>query len=105
MTVRLGVSSMNSGAEPSLLETSTSFSRSWLETNPLPWRQVFFADTDKRRWDNPLVRYYGLREIPTTWLIDHRGVARNAAVDPAAMEPELRDLLLALRKELQERKN
>lgn len=72
----------------------------WLEEHPLPWRQIFVVDPEQRRFSNPIVQYYGVREIPSFWLADHEGIMRNTTVDPAAAEAEVRELLLALRAKL-----
>jgi peroxiredoxin len=73
----------------------------WLEEHPLPWKQVFFAQPEKRRWENPIAQYYGIRQIPTQWLVDHKGIVKNVNVSAAHLEPQLRDLLLALREDME----
>lgn len=72
----------------------------WLEEHPLPWKQIFFAEPEKRRWENPVAQYYGIREIPTMWLVDHKGVVQHAKLTAEQLDSSLRDLLLALREDL-----
>ncbi|HUG18791.1 MAG TPA: TlpA disulfide reductase family protein [Planctomycetaceae bacterium] len=72
----------------------------WLEEHPLPWKQIFFAEPEKRRWENPVAQYYGIREIPTMWLVDHKGVVQHAKIAAEQLDSPLRDLLLALREDL-----
>ncbi len=69
----------------------------WLDENPLPWRQIFCADKSQRRWDNPIVQYYGVRDIPAFWLVDHEGRVVSTTLEPATLENPLREKLLALR--------
>jgi thiol-disulfide isomerase/thioredoxin len=51
----------------------------FLADKPLPWPQVFFHEDEKRGWDNPLARRYGVDAIPRLLVIDREG--RLAADD------------------------
>lgn len=50
----------------------------FLESAQLPWTQIF--DPNHRRWDNEIVQYYGVRNIPTVWLVDPRGLVESTHV-------------------------
>lgn len=69
----------------------------WLEEHDLSWRQIFFAQKEQRGWRNLVAQFYGVKTVPTLWLVDHTGVVKDSQVDSAALEASLRDLLLALR--------
>ncbi len=63
----------------------------FLEKQGLNWSQVF--DPAHRRWDNTIVKHYGIRDIPTIWLVDHNGVVRDLFVDVEKLEPQVQQLL------------
>jgi hypothetical protein len=65
----------------------------FLANNSITWPQIFYADREKRRWNNPLVKYYGVRDIPMLWLIDRYGNVVNTLVDPGRLDEEIRALL------------
>ena len=65
----------------------------FLEKNALPGVHVFHADRAKRRWNNPLVQHYGVRDIPALWLVDQQGTVTDTQVDPEKLEGQLRQLL------------
>ena len=66
----------------------------FLEKNELPWQQnIFYSEPSKRRWENPLVKYYGVHNIPALWLVDRNGIVVDTMVDPARLESEIRRLL------------
>lgn len=70
-------------------ETATDF----LQENSWHWPQIFFPDPEKRRWDNPVVKYYGIRDIPTLWLIDQQGIVVDTTVDIDQLDNQVRRLL------------
>ena len=43
--------------------------RNYLKEHKIPWRQVYSG----KRWDSPIAQQYGIRNIPTGWLIDRDG--------------------------------
>lgn len=43
--------------------------RDYLKKYEIPWRQVYSG----KRWDSPIAQQYGIRNIPTGWLIDRDG--------------------------------
>jgi hypothetical protein len=73
---------------------------SWLEEQGVGWRQIFFVNKEERSWRNPVAQYYGVRKIPTLWLVDHNGVVQEADVNVDSLEELLRVQLLGLREKL-----
>ena len=43
--------------------------REYLEVCDIPWRQIFSG----KGWDSPIAKQYGIRGIPSLWLIDREG--------------------------------
>jgi thiol-disulfide isomerase/thioredoxin len=65
----------------------------YLEKSKIGWPQIFYANRSKRRWDNPVVKYYAIRNVPTLWLVDANGKVIDADADPKKLEPKVRSLL------------
>lgn len=65
----------------------------YLNENQWTWPQLFDSSTEKRRWKNEVVKYYGVRNIPLVWLIDAQGVVVNAQADVENLEEQLLPLL------------
>ena len=76
----------------------------FLEKHPLPGRQIFYPEPEKRRWDNPIVRYYGIRNIPAYWLVDRQGIVLDVFVNPAELDKRLPALLKAAASKKQPKK-
>ena len=53
------------------LDEDESAIDAYLEKTTLPFQHVF--DPDNRRWDNQIVKYYGVRGMPQYWIVNHRG--------------------------------
>ncbi len=49
----------------------------FIKTHQVPGSHIFFPEEDQQRWDNPLVRYWGVLDIPTVWIVDPNGVVVN----------------------------
>ena len=43
--------------------------RDHLKKHEIPWRQVYSG----KRWDSPIAQQYGIRNVPSGWLIDRDG--------------------------------
>ena len=43
--------------------------REYLKVCDIPWRQIFSG----KGWDSPIAKQYGIRGIPSPWLIDREG--------------------------------
>ena len=70
----------------------------FLENRPLAWHHIFYSDKKHRRWDNLVVKHYGVREIPLMWLVDHQGKVTSENVQVEELEKEVRRLLTESRK-------
>jgi peroxiredoxin len=57
----------------------------FLEEHVVPGVQIFHPEPDSRRWNNPIVRHYGIREIPMLWLVDHNGIVIDTHADPSRL--------------------
>ena len=66
---------------------------SFIKQHGFSWPTIFYIDPAKRRWNNPLVRYYGIREIPMYWLVDKQGVVAETQVNPAEADAKIQELL------------
>ncbi len=64
----------------------------FLEEHPLDWPQIFFSEREKRGWNNPLAAYYGIRELPSLWLIDRNGKVVSVLLKPAQLAQALAEI-------------
>lgn len=71
----------------------------YLDKADLPWKNIF--DPAHRRWDNKIVAYYGIRSIPTFWLVDHKGIVKLMTSDASQLDEQIKNAMLAVRDELQ----
>ena len=65
----------------------------FLEKAKISWPQIFHTDRAKRRWDNPVAKYYAIRDLPTFWLVDRRGVVIDNNVQTSTLDAQLRKAL------------
>lgn len=65
----------------------------YLAKSKIGWPQIFYANRAKRRWDNPIVKYYAIRSVPTLWLVDANGRVVDTDADVKKLEPKVRSLL------------
>ncbi len=82
------------------LDDEKSTVDAFLRSNDLPWPNIFYSERTKRRWENPLVKYYGVRNMPMLWLIDRNGIVVDTMVDPAQLETEVSRLQGPARRDL-----
>jgi peroxiredoxin len=67
--------------------------QAFLKTHGFTWPNIFYTDQNKRRWNNPMVRYYGVREIPPYWLVNQQGVVVDTQVNLQNAEEQIQKLL------------
>ncbi len=67
--------------------------QSFVEQNSLTWPQIFFSHPEKRQWNNPIVKYYGIRDVPMFWLVDANGVVVDTHAHPANLDTQIDELL------------
>ena len=51
------------------LDESEAELREFIEAHNIPWLQIF----DGKGWDSELARYFGIKSVPSQWLIDRDG--------------------------------
>ncbi|HTI52138.1 MAG TPA: TlpA disulfide reductase family protein [Planctomycetaceae bacterium] len=61
--------------------------------NKIPWPQIFYSETEKRGWNNPMVSKYGIMDIPALWLIDSSGNVVSTTVKAEDLAAEAGKLL------------
>ena len=57
--------------------------RDHLKKHEIPWRQVYSG----KRWDTPIAQQYGIRNIPSGWLIDRDGTLISQQAHGPMLEP------------------
>lgn len=64
----------------------------FLEKWSLDWPQIFPAAIEKRRWNHPVANYYAIRNVPTYWLVDRRGIVVETNLQPQQLDGFIRKL-------------
>ena len=64
----------------------------YLEKSKIDWPQVFYPDRTKRRWENLIAKYYGIRALPTIWLVDQAGIVRDTQVNASTLDKRLESI-------------
>lgn len=82
------------------LDEDERAAKSFLAERDLAWPQLFHSEVSQRGWEHPAAIHYGVRDVPTYFLVDHRGIVRLVASDTENFEPAIRQLLTRLRAEL-----
>lgn len=75
------------------LDTDATVVNQFLVDHKVPWQQIYFAEADKQGWNNPIVNYYGIMEIPALWLIDQSGNVVSTTTTVENLDVELSQLL------------
>ena len=63
------------------LDDDESTMNSFMETHSVPGQQIFFPNAEQRSWNSPLVRFWGIANSPTVWLLDAQGKVVSTAAD------------------------
>jgi hypothetical protein len=53
----------------------------FLERTGVGWTQIFHPEPEKRGWASDIVQYYGVRQLPTYWLVDRQGAVVETEID------------------------
>jgi len=77
------------------LDESDKSMDEFTDRNGLSWTQIFYADPAKRHWEHPLVRAYGVHDIPSIWLVNGEGIVVDTHVTPDSLDGQLKYLLAA----------
>src|SRR5690606_5276469 len=75
------------------LDSEDEALQSFLEQHGITWPQIYYPDAERRRWNHPTVKYYGVRDVPTYWLVDAEGKVAETQLKPQALEDQVRQLL------------
>lgn len=67
--------------------------KSFVAEKSVDWPQIFHFDEANRRWNHPIARYYGVRDIPAYWLVDQQGIVVDIFVDPGELDENVAALL------------
>jgi len=59
------------------------------ESSGMSWRNIYHPDPTKRGWNNPVVTYYGVQNIPQLWLVGTDGKVLSTGVQIKDLEPTL----------------
>jgi hypothetical protein len=67
------------------LDDDESMMNGFLEQHAVPGQQIWFADAEQRSWNSPLIRFWGIANTPSVWLVDSAGVVRSTSVRPSEL--------------------
>lgn len=65
----------------------------YLESQKVPGQQIFFTHGEQRSWNSPLVRFWGIAQSPTVWLLDAQGKVLSTSVTAAELIPAIQKML------------
>ncbi len=71
------------------LDSNKSALESYVESNEMTWPQYF----DGKGWQNDIAQKYRVRQIPTTYLIDRKGVIRYRSLRGPELEAAIAKLI------------
>ncbi|MHC4085379.1 MAG: redoxin domain-containing protein [Planctomycetota bacterium] len=71
------------------LDSSRERLEKFIEENDMPWPQYF----DGKGWDNEISTGFGIRSIPSTFLLDGQGIVRHVNLRGSALEQAVADIL------------
>ena len=60
---------------------------SFLENHPLEWKQIFFSNPERRGWNNTVAEFYGVKSVPSLWLIGPDGKVRATNLTAETVHP------------------
>lgn len=75
------------------LDQDATLAQQYVVKNRILWKQISFAEPEKRGWNNPIVTYYGVTEIPAIWLIDATGNVVSTSLQADKLDGRLAELL------------
>ncbi len=65
----------------------------YLENHKVPGQQIFFTQGEQRSWNSPLVRFWGIAQSPTVWLVDAEGKVLSTSLEAVELVPAIQKLL------------
>ncbi len=73
------------------LDEDQAATEKFLEDHKIVWPQIFYSETGKKGWNNPIASYYGVQDV-SNWLIDSKGTVVSTSVKVAELEDQLTQL-------------
>ncbi|HIF01211.1 MAG TPA: redoxin domain-containing protein [Planctomycetes bacterium] len=74
------------------LDEDESLARAFQKHETLPGEQIFFAEQDRRSWNSPLIRFWGVSRCPSVWLVDREGTVSAVDVGASQLVQQMRKL-------------
>jgi len=71
------------------LDESTETLKTFLAKEKLPFPNIIHSDEKKRGWNNPIVKFYGVRRVPSMWVIDAGGRVVTTKVESGKLDATL----------------
>jgi len=65
----------------------------YLENHKVPGQQIFFTQGEQRSWNSPLVRFWGIAQSPTVWLVDSQGKVISTTLESVELMPAIQKIL------------
>ena len=62
-----------------------------------PFPHIFFADPAQRGWQHPVADYYGVRSVPSIWLVGPEGTVRSTTLEAATVAAVVEETLVPSR--------
>ena len=73
------------------LDNDEKMLRDHLKKHEIPWRQVYSG----KRWDSPIPQQYGIRNVPSGWLIDRDGTLISQQASGVMLEHLVSEAVIA----------
>lgn len=61
----------------------------------ITWPQIHYGDAARQGWNNPIVNYYGISDLPALWLIDQSGNVVSTSLTAETLDAAIGKLLAA----------
>lgn len=65
----------------------------YLESHKAPGQQIFFTQGEQRSWNSPLVRFWGIAQSPSVWLVDAQGKVISTSLESAELMAAIQQLV------------
>lgn len=75
------------------LDEEEATMNSYMEEHEVPGQQIFFTNPEQRSWNSPLIRFWGIAESPSIWIVDNKGVVLSTSAKVEELVPLLQQAL------------
>ncbi len=75
------------------LDEEEAAMNSYMEQHDVPGQQIFFTNAEQRSWNSPLIRFWGIAESPSIWIVDNKGVVLSTSAKVEELVPLLQQAL------------